>query len=99
MLVLDGEGYALDAVYVHTPSEHTLNGMLPFFLFQFTCFNGTKVQVLTQKAMVGMHADAELQLMLRKPGRGAGTQFTCFTITNVPILELKAGACRTCRSW
>ena len=31
MLVLDGEGYALDAVYVHTPSEHTLNGMLPFF--------------------------------------------------------------------
>ena len=31
MLVLDGEGYALEAVYVHTPSEHTLNGMLPFF--------------------------------------------------------------------
>jgi hypothetical protein len=39
-----------------------------------------------------MHADAELQLMLRKPGRGAGTQFTCFTSTNVPILALKGGA-------
>ena len=35
MLVLDGEGYALEAVYVHTPSEHTLNGMLPFFSSTF----------------------------------------------------------------
>ena len=40
---------------------------------QFTCFTGTKVQILTQKASCATR---------RASAREQGTQFTCFTGTN-----------------
>jgi hypothetical protein len=48
---------------------------------QFTCFTGTKVQILTQK--------------LAEEAPTLGAQFTCFTGTKVQILTQKAvGAAR-----
>jgi hypothetical protein len=44
----------------------------------FTCFKGTKVQILTQKALAG----------------ALGIQFTCFTGRKVQILTQKALAAR-----
>ena len=53
--------------------------------FPFTCFNGTKVQILTPEEL--------LQDVLLELSALPGAQFTCFTITKVQILtpeELRA---------
>ncbi len=50
--------------------------------FLFTCFTGTKVQILTQKAAVGKWGPGAKKALAVPPG----PQFTCFTGTKVPIL-------------
>ncbi len=51
---------------------------------QFTCFTGTKVQILQGNSAVALSVAAGVSV---KP---AGTQFTCFTGTKVQLLTLQA---------
>jgi hypothetical protein len=49
---------------------------------QFTCFTGTKVQILTQKAVVALAAGAGIGVARSLDDyHHIGTQFTCFTGT------------------
>jgi len=50
--------------------------------YQFPCFTGTRVQRLTQNALLGMEHEI----------RDEGTEFTCFTCTKVQILTQKLEA-------
>ena len=44
----------------------------------FTCFTGTKVQILTQKALLGIPRTAELyNSLVPPPGYVAGISFFC----------------------
>jgi proteasome lid subunit RPN8/RPN11 len=72
---------------------------------QFACFAGTRVQILTQKALlVGAHAHSSATGSSRSPadivgGEGsAGTQFPCFTGTQVQIRTLRKCWTRIFRS-
>ncbi len=60
---------------------------------QFTCFTGTKVQILTQKAVVALAAGAGIGVARSLDDYlHIGTQFTCFTGTKVQILTEAAPA-------
>jgi len=62
---------------------------------QFTCFTGTKVQMLTQRTQsslcyqAGATRQARSSSSLRRCTTSAGTQLTCFTGTKVQILTQK----------
>ena len=56
----------------------------------YLLFPGTKVQILTQQALLGQQGPLPPPRTRRASAREQGTQFTCFTGTKVQILPQKA---------
>ena len=57
---------------------------------QFTCFTGTKVQIMTPEELQGLRARRIRRWSLRRMRLiCSGEQFTCFTSTKVQILSLR----------